>query len=117
MTTARISGWRSLSRRFSYRLVAVVVSVSVPLLVVLAVLLTSEASGSLTAAGQAKGVGVARAVALRVEDWLSERRESLTVIADTHRRSPRECGRRSGSGPGGQDVRRFFVAGDYRPDR
>jgi methyl-accepting chemotaxis protein len=45
-------------------------------------LLTTKASASLTTAGQRKGVGVARAVALRLEDWLSERRESLAVIAD-----------------------------------
>src|SRR4029077_14803621 len=51
------------------------------LMVLLAVLLTSQASSSLSAAGEAKGVAVARAGALRVEDWLSGRRQSLTVIA------------------------------------
>jgi methyl-accepting chemotaxis protein len=73
--------WRSLPGRFSFRLVAAMLLVSLPLLVVLAVLLTTQASASLSAAGQLKGVAVARAVALRVEDWLSERREGLTVIA------------------------------------
>jgi methyl-accepting chemotaxis protein len=69
-------------RRFAFRLVAAMLLVSLPLMIVLAVLLTTKASASLTTAGQRKGVGVARAVALRLEDWLSERRESLAVIAD-----------------------------------
>jgi len=72
---------RSMTGRFSYRLVAVMLLVSLPLMVLLAVLLTSQASASLTAAGEAKGVAVARAVALRVEDWLTGRRDSLTVLA------------------------------------
>jgi hypothetical protein len=62
---------------------AAMLVVSLPMMVVLAVLLTTKASSSLTDAAQRKGVSVARAVALRVEDWLSERRESLTVIART----------------------------------
>jgi methyl-accepting chemotaxis protein len=80
--TPTASGWRSLHRRFAFRLVAAMLLVSLPLMIVLAVLLTTKASASLTTAGQRKGVGVARAVALRLEDWLSERRESLAVIAD-----------------------------------
>jgi methyl-accepting chemotaxis protein len=55
--------------------------VSLPLLVVLAVLLTASASRSLSGAAQRKGVSVARAVALRLEDWMSERHENLSVIA------------------------------------
>src|SRR5258708_27756706 len=55
--------------------------VSLPLMIVLAVLLTSGASSSLTAAGEGKGVSVARAVAVHVEDWLSERHESMSIIA------------------------------------
>jgi methyl-accepting chemotaxis protein len=67
--------------RYRYRLVAAMLLVSLPLMVLLAVLLTSQASASLSVAGEAKGVAVARAVALRVEDWLSGLRQSLTVIA------------------------------------
>jgi hypothetical protein len=67
--------------RYRYRLAAAMLVVSLPLMVVLALLLTSRASSSLTAAGQSKGVGVARAVTLRLEDWLSERRESLNILA------------------------------------
>ena len=55
--------------------------VSVPLLVVLAVLLTTQASSSLSSAGKRKGVEVARAVTVRFEDWLSERRENMGVLA------------------------------------
>jgi hypothetical protein len=66
--------------RYRYRLVAAMVLVSVPLMIVLAVFLTNSASSSLTSAAQGKGVDVARAVTLRLEDWLSERRESLTVL-------------------------------------
>ena len=66
---------RSVTGRFSYRLVAAMLVVSLPLMVLLAVLLTSQASASLSVAGEAKGVAVARAVALRVEDWLSGRRQ------------------------------------------
>jgi methyl-accepting chemotaxis protein len=73
--------WRGL--RYRYRLMAAMLVVSLPMMVVLAVLLTTKASSSLTDASQRKGIGVARAVALRVEDWLSERRESLTVIGQT----------------------------------
>jgi len=48
----------------------------------LAVLLTRSASASLREAAERKGESVARAVALRVEDWVSERRQSLAVIAN-----------------------------------
>jgi len=62
---------------------AAMLVVSLPMMIVLAVLLTTKASSSLTDAAQRKGVSVARAVALRVEDWLAERRVNLTVIAET----------------------------------
>jgi len=70
-----------LTRRFGVRLVAAMLLVSLPLLIVLAVLLTTKASASLSTASQSKGIGVARAVTLRVEDWLSERREGLSILA------------------------------------
>jgi hypothetical protein len=67
--------------RYRYRLVAAMLAVSLPLMIILAVLLTTKASSSLTTAGQRKGVSVARAVTLRIEDWLSERKENMSVIA------------------------------------
>jgi hypothetical protein len=67
--------------RYRYRLVAAMLLVSVPLMVVLAWLLTSYASASLTTAAEDRGGNVARAVTLHVEDWLSERQEYVSLIA------------------------------------
>jgi methyl-accepting chemotaxis protein len=67
--------------RYRYRLVAAMLLVSLPLMAVLAVLLTTSASSSLSSAAEDKGLSVARAVTLRVEDWTAERRQSLTVLA------------------------------------
>jgi methyl-accepting chemotaxis protein len=81
--TGRAERWRGLHRRFAFRLVAGMLLVSVPLLIVLAVLLTTGASSNLTSAAQGKGVSVARAVALRVEAWLAERRADMKIVAGT----------------------------------
>ncbi|MCF4123148.1 methyl-accepting chemotaxis protein, partial [Antribacter sp. KLBMP9083] len=67
---------------------AAMLLVSVPVMVALAVLLTNSASDSLTAAAEREGQTVAHAVTLRLEDWLSERRESLTVLAETAAEDP-----------------------------
>ena len=67
--------------RYRYRLVAAMVLVSVPLLVVLGVLLTGEASSGLTQAGEREGVSRAEAEAQRISDWLAERRDDLSQIA------------------------------------
>jgi methyl-accepting chemotaxis protein len=56
---------------------------SLPIMIVLALLLTAQSSHSLHSAYERKGVSVARAVALRLEDWMSERRENLALLA-TH---------------------------------
>jgi methyl-accepting chemotaxis protein len=76
--------WHRLTRRFAIRMVAAMLLVSLPLMIVLALVLTTQASSSLTAAAQRKGVSVARAVTLRVEDWLSERRETIAILAAQH---------------------------------
>ena len=68
-------------RRFAVRLVAGMLLVSLPIMSALAVLLTTKSSASLTASSEAKGISVARAVALHLEDWLSERREDLIAAA------------------------------------
>jgi hypothetical protein len=81
MNPRSVFGKQGFTGRFSVRLVAAMLVVSLPSLVVLAVLLTAKASTSLTAAGHDKGVGVARSVALRLEDWISEREESFKLIA------------------------------------
>ena len=67
--------------RYRYRLVATMLLVSLPLMVVLALLLTTSASASLTASAQEKGQSIARALTLRVEEWVSDRQQSLGVLA------------------------------------
>ena len=78
-----IAKLRRLSRQFAVRIVATMLLVSVPLLVLLAALLTSQASANLGQAGQQSGEALARAVALRLEDWLKESRQSVHVLAET----------------------------------
>ena len=73
--------WRRARRRFGVRLAAGMLAVSLPAMVVLAILLTTHSSASLSAASERKGESVARAVTLRLEDWLSERRETLVSVA------------------------------------
>jgi methyl-accepting chemotaxis protein len=73
--------WSPQHWRFRYRLVAGMVAVLLPVVVVLAVLLTARASDSLTKASENKGQSVARAVAVRLEDWVAARRQNLTLVA------------------------------------
>jgi methyl-accepting chemotaxis protein len=79
--TRRLSPRRGLPYR--YRLTAAILSVCLPLLVLLAALLTNSTATSLTAVAEQKGQSVAHALTLRLEDWLAERRESLAVLATT----------------------------------
>jgi methyl-accepting chemotaxis protein len=81
MATFKAPGWRSLHRRFAFRLVATMLVVSVPLMILLAVFLTESASSSLTGSAERKGESIARAVALRLEDWTLERRQDMSVLA------------------------------------
>src|SRR5260370_10564391 len=67
--------------RLATRLVVGVLVASLPISVMLAVVLTRKSSTSLTAAAGHGSEGVSRAVALRVEDWLSERKENMVTIA------------------------------------
>ena len=75
--------WRALPRGLAVRLVAAMLVVSLPLLIILALLLTDGASSSLATSAELKGGSVSRAVTLRLEDWLLERRDNLKVIAGT----------------------------------
>jgi methyl-accepting chemotaxis protein len=70
-----------LGGRYRYRVVAGVLVVSVPIAIVLAVVLTHKSSTSLTSSTKNAGEQVARAVALHVEDFVSERQENLTLVA------------------------------------
>ena len=56
--------------RLGVRLVAGVLLVTLPIVIVMAMLLTTRSSSSLTDASHAKSASLARAVALRLEDWL-----------------------------------------------
>ena len=60
---------------------AAMLLVSVPLMIALAWVLTVTASTSLTSSAEDRGGNVARAVSLHLEDWLSERREQVGIIA------------------------------------
>jgi methyl-accepting chemotaxis protein len=66
---------------FAARLVAGMLVVSLPIMILLAVVLTQKASTSLSAETRAGNETVARTVTLRLEDWLSERQENVAVIA------------------------------------
>src|SRR5258705_3060337 len=75
------SVWSRMASRYRYRLVVGVLVASLPISVMLAVVLTRKSSTSLTWAAGHGSEGVSRAVALRVEDWLSERKENMATIA------------------------------------
>src|SRR5205807_2449483 len=79
--TGGVKGWLR-RRRYRSRLVAGMLAVILPLMLGFAAILTAGASTSLRASSERKGVGVARAVTLRLEDWLGERRSDLKNIAD-----------------------------------
>jgi methyl-accepting chemotaxis protein len=81
MTTNKLRRWRSLPQGLAFRLVAAMLVVSLPLIGLLAVLLTDGAASSLTSSAQRKGGNISRGAALRLEDWLSERRNDLKVVA------------------------------------
>jgi hypothetical protein len=63
-------------------MVAGLLVVSLPITLALAVVLTSEASNSLTAAGANSGAELAYAVTPNIEAFMSERLENLTEIAE-----------------------------------
>ncbi|MFN2569184.1 MAG: cache domain-containing protein [Candidatus Dormibacteria bacterium] len=78
---AGLKGWLR-GRRYRFRLVAGMLGMILPLMVGFAAILTAQASSSLSASSERKGMSVARAVRLRLEDWLRERGENLSTIAN-----------------------------------
>jgi methyl-accepting chemotaxis protein len=78
---SRKGRWRLRRHAYRYRLVAGMLAVLLPIVLVLAILLTARASHSLTSASETKGESQARTVAIRMQDWLSERRQNLTALA------------------------------------
>ena len=73
--------WRAASGRYRNRMIAGLLVVSLPITIVLAVLLTRKASGSLTSTSGQSAAQLARAVSIHLEDFLSERHENLALIA------------------------------------
>src|ERR1700722_4283989 len=80
--TGRKGRWRLHRRSYRWRLVAGMLAVLLPIVLVLSVLLTARASHSLTSATENQAQSEARAGAIRVQDWLAERHQNLSVIAD-----------------------------------
>src|ERR1700722_7796221 len=81
MMAALLDRFRLARKRFGVRLVAGTLVVLLPIIVILAVLLTVETSRSLTSAGESKGASVARAIALRIEDWQTGRSQDIALVA------------------------------------
>jgi methyl-accepting chemotaxis protein len=77
----RVAGTKLL-RRLDVRLIVGVLVVTVPMLAGTAGLLVAQSSSSLTSAAGDEAVSLARSVAFRLEDWLSERHEDLSGIAE-----------------------------------
>jgi hypothetical protein len=80
-SVGRLARWLPNRWSFRSRLVAGMLAVLLPVVVVLAALLTARASQSLTKVSESHGQSVARAVSVRVEDWIAGRRQILTVVA------------------------------------
>jgi len=81
MARKPIGRLRKLPRRLGVQLAAAMLVVSVPLVIISTVVLTTDSAVSLTAAAENKGVTVATAVGLRLEDWIRERKGDLSVVA------------------------------------
>ena len=84
MSTARFRTLRSTDhpfRRLDVRLTVGILLVALPVMAVITTLLVSKSSASLTTAAERKAASVSRAVALRLENWMTERHMNLAVIA------------------------------------
>jgi len=79
--TTKGAGRAKLLRRLDVRLAIGVLSVAVLMMAGLATILVSESSSSLTNAAENRAASVSRAVSLRLEAWMEERRGNLEVIA------------------------------------
>jgi methyl-accepting chemotaxis protein len=66
--------------RFSLRLVAGVLGVSIPVMAVLAVVLTRSASSSLESAGASAARSAATSSALRLDDWIGDLKASVSSV-------------------------------------
>ena len=77
------SMWRTATGRLGVRLAGGILVAALPITVVLAVVLNTKSSHSLQSLSGTGEQQVARAVSFHFEDFLSERGENLTLIADS----------------------------------
>ncbi len=75
------SNWHGIKSPWRFRVIVGMLIATVPVTILLAVLLTRSATANLTAATERANESVARAVTLRLDDWISERKQNLSVIA------------------------------------
>ena len=67
--------------RYRYRLALVMSAVALPIMLLLALLLSAHAAQTLTEQAGLRSEEGGRAVAIRVDEWLADRRADLTVVA------------------------------------
>jgi len=68
-------------RRLDVRLALAMLLVSLPMMAGMAGLLVAQSSASLTTAAGQNAAALSRAVALRLEDWLLERHDDLSIVS------------------------------------
>jgi methyl-accepting chemotaxis protein len=73
--------WNDLRGRFFVRLLAGLLAASLPVMILLAVLLSRSGSGSIADATSTAAENLARSATSRLEGWLGERRSDLADIA------------------------------------
>src|ERR1051326_5321455 len=73
--------WTAIHRSLLVRLLAAFLIVSLPAVILLAVVLSRQASGSLTSYASLSSENTARAASTRLEAWLEERQADLTTDA------------------------------------
>jgi methyl-accepting chemotaxis protein len=75
------SSWNDHRRRFFVRLLAGVLAASLPIMVLLAVLLTRSASGTIGDLSSTSAENLARAATSRLEQWVGERHNDISDLA------------------------------------
>ncbi|HEX6492235.1 MAG TPA: methyl-accepting chemotaxis protein [Candidatus Dormibacteraeota bacterium] len=82
------TAWAERRRLFFVRLLAGVLAASLPIMVLLAVLLTRSASNAIADQGSISTENLARAGASRVELWIVERHGDLANLSETYQGKP-----------------------------
>lgn len=73
---------RDIFGRLDVRFVLGLLAVALPVMLGLTTMLVTSSSSSLRRAAGSKAQGLSRAVVLRLEDWMSERRNNLSLVAN-----------------------------------